>query len=133
MDLVRRFGVMWRMGPERKDELAADNRVDSRQQVNEAVHLTSKRLREEAQHLLREAERLVGLSAALREKRAPWTFTASCDRGHQTVESNYDRSTLWELLHGGEPIRLYCRSCNRHWTATEDQRARIDWALRNSE
>ena|SRR5689334_15650036 len=121
------------MGPERKDSLGATDRVASRQQHNEALHLTSKRLKEEAEALVREAKRIVGTSAALLDQKVPWTFTAMCAAGHEVVETSYDRSTIWELLHQEEPIRLYCRTCNRHWTATAEERARLDWALRNSE
>ena len=61
-----------------------------------------------------------------------WSFSATCPAGHLEAQEHYDGATLSRLLKSGEPIHLRCARCASSWIASDEQRSRIDWALRQA-
>ena len=119
------------MGPDRKDKLGTDDRIGSLQQGSTSVRLTSKRLVEEARELLQKSRTLVNEASAITS--AGWTFTAKCAEGHEVVAPAYHRSVIIKQLQSRGALPLYCTVCDRYWNATEEQRAKLEWALRNTQ
>lgn len=61
-----------------------------------------------------------------------WIFSATCPAGHLEPQEHYDGPALSRLLKTGEPIHLRCGHCGSSWIASDEQRSRIEWALRQA-
>ena len=119
------------MGAERKDQLTVANSAKSERDRSSELKLRSKRLVEDSRQLLQEAMRLVEECSA-RRKGERWPFTVTCPEGHEAEQRGFDRAAIRGLLRRREAIPLHCPICDRYWTATPEQRARLEWSLRNS-
>ena len=60
---------------------------------------------------------------------ATWPFNATCPSGHRVVQDAFSREELRLCLASGVMIRMYCVDCDAWWTATDQQRRAIGWAL----
>ena len=61
-----------------------------------------------------------------------WSFSAVCPRGHHATQAGFTRENLRLCLATNILIQLHCDLCHQTWTATEDQRRAIRWALQNA-
>ena len=59
----------------------------------------------------------------------PWPFSVMCAQGHYADQGGLTANDLRKLLRAGSPIPLYCIECDRSWTASEEERGKIQWAL----
>lgn len=59
----------------------------------------------------------------------PWRFSLVCPKGHHVTEEGYEEDDVRAALKGGGALRLYCPDCEEHWDATEEQLAKLRWAL----
>ena len=119
------------MGPERKDQLTVANAAKGEREKASELKLRSKRLVDDSRQLLQEAMRLVEETSA-RRKGESWPFTVTCPEGHDAEQRAFDRAAIRGLLRRREEIPLHCPTCDRYWTATPEQRDRLEWSLRNS-
>lgn len=72
------------------------------------------------------------LRAGIEAVAVPWAFSMTCPDGHFTLQDGWDKAKLRATLKTGEPIRLYCARCDRHWEATAIQRDLLDFSIGNA-